>query len=241
VDAVTPASVEPDTRESGGGEVNLVEYPEKDDINTLAALIFRSSDASYSQCRASVLSMSPEQRKKILLNAHRHISAHDPILREFELGMFTFELVLSASAFAQLKRHRMATLIAQDYNPELGFTIPPNIERAAVTNIFEECLQSAQNQYDRLANKLKESSRTASNYILTNAHRRRVIMQANARELTHFSRLREDMHAQWDIRRLSREMIRQAREACPALMMFACGKDKFDEHRSALYPKDNVE
>jgi thymidylate synthase ThyX len=44
---------------------------------------------------------------------------YDFPLREFEYPDLTFELVVSASCYAQLKRHRMATMTAQPYDPEL--------------------------------------------------------------------------------------------------------------------------
>ena len=40
--------------------------------------------------------------------------------REFEMADITFQAVVSAANFAQLKRHRLATLMAGDYAPELG-------------------------------------------------------------------------------------------------------------------------
>jgi thymidylate synthase ThyX len=58
-------------------------------------------------------------------------------------------------------------------------------------------------------------------------------MKLNARELYHLSRMRADAHAQWDIRMLAEEMLRQARKVMPLILMMACGKDNF----AALYNK----
>lgn len=53
----------------------------------------------------------------------------------------------------------------------------------------------------------------------------------NAREMYHFSRLREDQHAQWDIRQLAHRMLERAREKLPLTLMLACGKDVFEARR----------
>ena len=48
-----------------------------------------------------------------------------------------------------------------------------------------------------------------------NAHRRRILVAANARELYHLARLRMDGHAQWEIRELVGRMVELARRAAP--------------------------
>ncbi len=67
----------------------------------------------------------------------------------------------------------------------------------------------------------------AAGYILTNAHRRRVSMKINARELYHVARLRADTHAQWDIRKTAEEMVKLGKKAMPLALMLATGKDGF--------------
>jgi thymidylate synthase ThyX len=145
----------------------------------------------------------------------------DPLPRAFECVDFTFEAVLSASAFAQLKRHRMATLLEQPYDPALGRTIPDSIRRAGLTAILERQLDRAEAFHRRLA----EAQPEAAAYALTNAHRRRVLFKLNARALGHFSRLRCDPEAQWDIRRLAHTMVELAQEAMPLAGAFYGGKD----------------
>jgi thymidylate synthase ThyX len=71
----------------------------------------------------------------------------------------------------------------------------------------------------------------AAAYVLTNAHRKRVLMKLNARELYHLARMRVDAHAQWDIRELSKSMLKQARKVMPLTLMMACGKDGFAAQR----------
>jgi thymidylate synthase ThyX len=74
---------------------------------------------------------------------------------------------------------------------------------------------------------LKEKTDYGAEYVLTNAHRRRVLLKVNARELYHISRLREDATAQWDIREVAGEISRLAREVMPLTFLLAGGKDAY--------------
>lgn len=215
--------------------VQLIESPQHGEQNALAALLFSNGGGSFTKYMSAVEKMSLEERKELLVTAHKCISEHEPVRRELELGSFTFSVTLSSSAFAQLKRHRIATLIAQCYQPELGVTIPRSIIEAGGEEIFDDSIKISNKLYDLLKEKLNNEYSFSAQYALTNAHRRRVLFRANARELTHLSRLREDFHAQWDIRGIATEMIRLAREACPALMLFASGKDRFDKLSDELF------
>lgn len=215
--------------------VELIDIPEQDVQNALAALLFNAGDGSYSDCLKAIEKMNEKERRELIISAHRCISAHDTIRRELELGYFTFSVALSSSAFAQFKRHRIATLIKQRYLPELGYAIPQSIVKAGGEETFRICMTTSVNLYNFLSEKLEGEHDFAKQYALTNAHRCRVIFQANARELTHFSRLRLDQSAQWDIRSIAHEMIQLAREKCPLLMLFAAGKDSFDKLSEELF------
>jgi len=85
---------------------------------------------------------------------------------------------------------------------------------------------------------IKQKQPLAATYVLTNAHRKRVLMKLNARELYHMARLRTDAHAQWDIRELSEKMLKKARKVMPLTLMMACGKDSFDKlYKNAFSPR----
>jgi hypothetical protein len=54
-----------------------------------------------------------------------------------------------------------------------------------------------------------------------------VALRVNVRELYHISRLREDKHAQWDIRETAERMVRLGKKAMPLSLMLTSGKDAF--------------
>jgi thymidylate synthase ThyX len=149
----------------------------------------------------------------------------DSPLREFEFVDLTFDMVLSATCFAQLKRHRMATLTAQDYNPDIGVTVPPSVIEIGQKEEFMQVIEMTNEAYAEM----KKHMEVGAEYILTNAHRRRILLKLNSRELYHVSRLREDTTAQWDIRALSQKMTSKAKEVMPLTCLLIGGKDIYPD------------
>ena len=124
----------------------------------------------------------------------------------------------------------MATLTCQDYNPALGVTVPPSISEAGLEGDFREVVGRTEEVYERIRKVTPPAA-----YVLTNAHRRRVAMKVNARELYHISRLRGDKYAQWDIRLATEKMMVLGREAMPLTLMLVCGKDNFAELHGRVF------
>jgi len=218
------------------GTVRLVDADPEADERILAVLLHSASALSLDRCRTLVHRMDTAERIALFKEAFRFLSEHDAVLREFEYAALTFELTLSASCFAQLKRHRMATLTVQDYDPDLGVTIPAAIVETGMESAFREVITGTETVYRRIA----QSAPQAAAYILTNAHRRQAILKVNARELYHMARLRSDAHAQWDIRRLVDDMLVLARKVMPLTLLLATGKDGFASTYRTLFPdRDN--
>jgi flavin-dependent thymidylate synthase len=204
-------------------DVSLVYATPAGDDRITAALIHSSSDLPMSRCLQMVSSMDRREKESLIRTALKHIKSYDPVLREFENAELHFELLISASCFAQMKRHRMATITCQDYDPALGATVPPAVSEIGMNKTFMGIVTDTEKTYDRI----KELFPLAAGYILTNAHRRRVSMKINARELYHIARLRADTHAQWDIRKTAEEMVKLGKKSMPLALMLATGKDGF--------------
>ena len=203
------------------------------DNKVAAAILFASSDLTYAKCLRQINKMTLKEKKSLFKTAFAHLQTHDAVLREMENADLLFELVLSSSCFAQLKRHRMSTIIAQEYNPQLGVTVPPSIKAIGEQTNFVRIMRETQKAYEQIG---KQAPQAAA-YILTNAHRKRVLMKFNAREMYHLARLRVDAHAQWDIRNLTQKMLAQAKKAMPLTLMMACGKDSFAEFYKNNFPR----
>jgi flavin-dependent thymidylate synthase len=208
-------------------DVQLAFVTPSADLQVAAALLFSSSSFNYDQCLTQARQMSARDKTILFKSAFANIKPYDAVLRELENVDLQFKLIMSASCFAQLKRHRMATIIAQNYDPHLSVTIPPSVRAIGKEKEFMDIMRRTEDAYVQIRKKLP----LAAAYVLTNAHRKRVLMKLNARELYHLARMRVDAHAQWDIRELSKSMLKQARKVMPLTLMMACGKDGFAAQR----------
>lgn len=158
---------------------------------------------------------------------------------------FTFAVEgISRACSHQLVRHRIASYSQQSqrYVPmdKFEYVIPPEIASdEASLAVYEEQMKSAAESYRKLADLLtkkyideisdadgdrKAAERAASKraledarFVLPNACTTRIILTMNARTLLHFFRLRCCNRAQWEIRAVADEMLRQAHEAAPLL------------------------
>jgi len=197
-----------DTQSEQPVPVQLVDYTKDADLVLVASLLHTSTGMSYQKCREVGEKLSSDKKVELVKTACQHMELYDPVLREFEYIHLTFDLVVSASGFAQLKRHRMATITTQDYNPDLGVTVPQSVTDCGMEKEFLSTIEITEKSH----RELQEQMPSIAPYVLTNAHRRRVLLGLNARELYHLSRLREDPTAQWEIRSVSRRMTELATE-----------------------------
>ena len=213
--------------------VELVEHtPDADDI-IAASLLHTSTSLSFKKCKNKIKSLGQEEKLEIFKTSWRNMQLYDSMLREFEYVNLTFNITLSSACFGQLKRHRMSTITSQAYDPNLGVTIPESIKEIGMEDEFNRIIDKTNQVYDQINKEIP----LAAPYILTNAHRKRVLMRVNARELYHISRLREDTHAQWDIQNISIAMASKAKEVMPLTFALIGGKDKYSQIYAKLYGK----
>ncbi|MEM3578107.1 MAG: FAD-dependent thymidylate synthase [Candidatus Bathyarchaeia archaeon] len=139
-----------------------------------------------------------------------------------EHASFTFSIEgVSRAMTHQLVRHRLASYTQQSqryvaYDTLEKFVTPPNIAKNdAAKRVFDDVLEKISEAYRKLLDMgiPKEDAR----FILPNAAKTNIIVTMNARELRHFFNLRCCNRAQWEIREVAIEMLKQARKAAPAL------------------------
>jgi flavin-dependent thymidylate synthase len=225
------AGGETGTEGNTNGLVRLLSVAPDADASIAAAMLASAANIPFAECLGMVERMERSEKENLFKTVLREMKAYDSAPREFEHASLTFELVVSATCFAQLKRHRMATVSTQPYDPALGITVPPSVtaigRESALRDICAEAAETAE--------RIGKTAPAAAPYVLTNAHRRRIIMTVNAREVYHISRVRADRNAQWDIRQTAAKMTELAREAMPLTMMLATGKDEFTARYSGIF------
>lgn len=210
--------------------VKLVKHTQHPDRVVASALLASASNCDYGTCAQATQVLAPERLRDLFSQVFSRMQPWDALPRAFELVDFTFEVVVSAACFGQLKRHRMASLIAQPYDPALGRTVPGSIVRAGLDDGFHAALDRADDLFERIA----KDHPQAAPYALTNAHRRRALFAINGRALGHLARLRCDHEAQWDIRELAQAMVAEAQRVMPLAGAFYGGKDCFEDLRANL-------
>ena len=241
------SEVDPDERQDTGfiarrNNVTLIDYDLDTENKILAAIMHSSqgstglidSTLSYPALLNLARNMSPEDKGRFFLKSFEYMDDHDAVLREFEHASMKWELIVDASEFAQLKRHRMGTqTYPVNFDPSLGITIPSPIVEIGMEQEFRDMAEGKTLDFYREVE--RRTSRLVANYVLTNAMRRRVVYEMNPREAYHFSRMREDGHAQWKIRETATIMGDMLRKEIPLVYALLCGKDGFEKMKSHLY------
>ena len=109
--------------------------------------------------------------------------------------------------------------------------MPPNIEKINRTKEFNSVIERTEKLYSKLQQDIPEHAP----YILTNAHKRKILIKMNFRELYHFMSLRLDQHAQWDIRKTAEDMKEEILKHAPLTGMMMCGKSEFDVQKKNVF------
>lgn len=143
---------------------------------------------------------------------------HESII---EHASVTFEISgISRACSHQLVRHRIASYSQESQRyvdmsaPE--FVVPPSVaESPQALAIWNECMDQVADAYHRLRELRvrKEDAR----FVLPNATATRIIVTMNFRSLRHFFSVRCDRAAQWEIRALALEMLRQVHALAPSI------------------------
>ncbi len=162
-----------------------------------------------------------------------------------EHASFTFGIEgVSRSLLAQITRHRIASFSVQSQRyvkeNDFSFVTPPEIAACPeALEVFQNAMKQDVEQYNELADILakrhekemlaagmdeKAAHRNAekkaiedARFVLPNACETKMVVTMNARSLHNFFRHRCCNRAQWEIRALAEEMLRQVVKVAPTL------------------------
>lgn len=158
---------------------------------------------------------------------------HSPL----EHVSFTFAVEgVSRALTHQLVRHRIASYSQQsqryvNLEETFDFVYPNAIINEGLSSEYAEIMDYIHSKYVDLTQKLEEKylargmdKRSANKkaiedarYVLPNACETKIVFTMNVRTLLHFFEKRCCSRAQWEIRNLANEMLRQCREISPTL------------------------
>ena len=145
-----------------------------------------------------------------------------------EHANFTFEIEgVSRVLLAQLTRHRIASFSVQSQRyaglgDTASITIPDSIAKTNNAVLYGESISKALKTYEELVqNGVPEED---ARFVVPQGIDTKLMMTMNARELRHFFAMRTCNRAQWEIRELAEEMLKQCKEVAPVLFADAgCG------------------
>ena len=152
--------------------------------------------------------------KKIMKLGHYSVLEH---------ATFTFAIEgISRVTSHQLVRHRLASFSQQSQRyvkiKEKGFpyVVPKSIEKnEKLAKIFIDTLKELDGIYRLLlSHNIKAED---ARYILPQAVTTKIIISANARELLHIFKLRCCNRAQWEIREIAMNMLKEVKSIAPTI------------------------
>lgn len=144
--------------------------------------------------------------------------------RPRELEQLTYSFLISdvtLSGITHIVRHRMQSIIIPSIRTidHSKFIFPDTIRSDAhMSEVYEQALRQAND----MAKQMYQNPvlRRYSCYYALSGNVMDVMTTLNARELKHFIQLRTCSRAQWEIRKISVEILKALRNSCPELFNF---------------------
>jgi thymidylate synthase (FAD) len=210
-------------------------------------LIAASAKLCYSNVGAeNIMEGIDEEKTEKFLNMLMDLGHESPI----EHVSFTFAVEgVSRVLTHQLVRHRIGCSYSQQSQryvrlEQFEYIIPPEIEKnQAAKELFIKAMEDDQQTYNKITELLyqdhyskllsegktekqaksaaEKSSIEDARYVFPNACETKIVFTMTARALMNFFRHRCCQRAQWEIRELAEEMLRQVKAVAPTLFKHA--------------------
>lgn len=202
--------------------VTLINYRGDAEDCLVTALLYRFTNQSYRELANKVKEMTGEEKEKIINEALKRAGEFDIPLRELEHIYYTFDCLMDEGAYYEFKRHRICTQTPQNLTIAYGPSLPPLVERANLKSQFEESIARA----EALNRKLEDKFYWEAGYSVLNAHKVRVLLTVNLRELCHFIKLRASARAHFSIIEIARGIYDLVKEKHPLLAKYIKIQDR---------------
>ena len=190
-------------------------------------LVASAAKLCYSACGIDEISdLLDESKTSSFISMLMNLGHESPL----EHISFTFAIEgVSRSLLAQITRHRIASYSVQSQryvkSSRSEYVIPPEIENIPEAKAeFVSMMEQSKKCYDRLTEilmknynneKLEKKAIEDARYVLPNAWCTKIICTFNARSLINFFSHRCCNRAQWEIRNLACEMLREVKKVAP--------------------------
>ena len=193
--------------------------PDPDEIVALGArLCYAQADVESLRERVEAKDQAAFV-ERVMERGHLSVTEH---------ASFTFAVEgVSRALLAQLTRHRIASFSVQSQRyvsmaDGFDYVVPPSISALGEAEEAEfvrqmDTMHAWYCQWQEKLGGANEAANQDARFVLPGAAATRLLVTMNARELMHFFELRCCNRAQWEIRSLADEMLRQVKRVAPVL------------------------
>ena len=197
-------------------DVQLVEYWPRNELDLLPHMLYEHSAMSLKDLKKEVDSWNYDQKLEAFNTymGERLNRRHRPG-RALEIAHYSWDLICDYGIFRDLQRHRMVDSMEwQQLTPRYGFDIPELVEKAGLSEQFEQCFDISAELYSQMQ---AAGYGLEAQYATLLGHRMRWKVMYNAREAFHLHELRTSPQGHPGYRKLVKEMHDKLAEVHPML------------------------
>ncbi|HMS23535.1 MAG TPA: FAD-dependent thymidylate synthase [Candidatus Saccharibacteria bacterium] len=206
----------PNNNVGSNDDVVLTDYWPKNEFDLVADMLYDHSSLSLEDIRSEV-SDWPYERKKEVFDAYvgeRLNRRHKPG-RALEKAHYSWDLVCDYGIFRDLQRHRIVDdLEWQLLTPRYGYEIPELVEKAGLSDLFEQCFDLSLKLYSDMQ---QAGYPLEAQYATLLGHKMRWKVTYNAREAFHLHELRTAPQGHPGYRKLVKQMHDKLCEVHPSI------------------------
>ena len=195
----------------------LVDWDREAVFKVITAIMMSRQPISYTDAMDTVRHrMDWNERNRLIASALQYAEPHDPAPREFETTSYTFEYRMDYGALREFKRHRMQTYITQPLTVHHGYSVPPLIQDAGLSDVFQKAMEKAEKTFTAI----HRQSPLLVQYTVTHAHNQVFMSRMNLRECYHLFKLRTSKLAHFAVREPVLEAMELAINTHPELFKY---------------------
>lgn len=193
----------------------LLDYTQNADEKVLKSNImyhYQCPEEVADEILKEIVEKDEKAKEKMMQNI-----LHKEERRELEQVNFSFQIPISLSILTHLTRHRMHPLLIPEFVPlwNMENYVTPNTIKTSAYDIYEQAVKTNIKIFNEFRNEgIAEEDLI---YFYIGAQMLNVVTTMNGRNLQWVSKMRCCNKAQWQIRFVMQEMVRQVKQVAPLI------------------------
>lgn len=180
------------------------------DNQIILSVLMNRYQITYDKALSILYRLSKEDKMKIM-----DTICNSKEQRELEQISFKYQIPISLASLTHLTRHRMHSLLIPDFLPMYNLEkhiIPPSIGKKCL-DVYEDVYKTNVDKYNKLKKLGVEDKDLV--YFNLSGNMINVTTNINGRTLKWISRMRCCTKAQWEIRNIANDMVKEAKKVAP--------------------------